>query len=62
MCTSILYNAGDHYFGRNLDLEVSFGFVWSGSSGDAAELPIQLSAGAVNGSPLCDHWDGSGEG
>jgi choloylglycine hydrolase len=25
MCTSILYNAGDHYFGRNLDLEVSFG-------------------------------------
>ncbi len=25
MCTSILYTAGDHYFGRNLDLEVSFG-------------------------------------
>lgn len=25
MCTSILYSAGDHYFGRNLDLEVSFG-------------------------------------
>ena len=25
MCTSILYNTGDHYFGRNLDLEVSFG-------------------------------------
>lgn len=25
MCTSILYNAGDHYFGRNLDLEISFG-------------------------------------
>lgn len=25
MCTSILYSAGDHYFGRNLDLEISFG-------------------------------------
>ena len=25
MCTSIVYNAGDGYFGRNLDLEVSFG-------------------------------------
>lgn len=25
MCTSIIYNAGDGYFGRNLDLEVSFG-------------------------------------
>lgn len=25
MCTSILYGAGDHYFGRNLDLEVSLG-------------------------------------
>lgn len=25
MCTSIIYTAGDHYFGRNLDLEVSFG-------------------------------------
>lgn len=25
MCTSIVYNAGDSYFGRNLDLEVSFG-------------------------------------
>lgn len=25
MCTSILYTAGDCYFGRNLDLEVSFG-------------------------------------
>lgn len=25
MCTSILYTAGDHYFGRNLDLEISFG-------------------------------------
>lgn len=25
MCSSILYNAGDHYFGRNLDLEISFG-------------------------------------
>lgn len=25
MCTSIIYNAGDCYFGRNLDLEVSFG-------------------------------------
>lgn len=25
MCTSIVYSAGDGYFGRNLDLEVSFG-------------------------------------
>lgn len=25
MCTSILYTAGDCYFGWNLDLEVSFG-------------------------------------
>lgn len=25
MCTSIIYTAGDHYFGRNLDLEVSLG-------------------------------------
>lgn len=25
MCTSILYTAGDHYFGRNLDLEITFG-------------------------------------
>lgn len=25
MCTSIIYTAGDHYFGRNLDLEVKLG-------------------------------------
>lgn len=25
MCTSIIYTAGDHYFGRNLDLEVNLG-------------------------------------
>lgn len=25
MCTSIVYNSSNHYFGRNLDLEVSFG-------------------------------------
>lgn len=25
MCTSIIYQAGDSYFGRNLDLEISFG-------------------------------------
>lgn len=25
MCTSVIYTAGDSYFGRNLDLEVSFG-------------------------------------
>lgn len=25
MCTSIIYTAGDSYFGRNLDLEISFG-------------------------------------
>lgn len=25
MCTSVLYTAGDHYFGRNLDLEVTLG-------------------------------------
>ncbi len=25
MCTSIIYTAGDSYFGRNLDLEIPFG-------------------------------------
>ncbi len=25
MCTSVIYQAGDSYFGRNLDLEVSLG-------------------------------------
>ncbi|WP_076461871.1 choloylglycine hydrolase [Limosilactobacillus caccae] len=25
MCTSVIYNAGDKYFGRNLDLEIDFG-------------------------------------
>lgn len=26
MCTSIIYDSnGQHYFGRNLDLEISFG-------------------------------------
>ena len=25
MCTGILYNSDNHYFGRNLDLEISFG-------------------------------------
>lgn len=25
MCTSVIYNAGDHYFGRNLDLEIEYG-------------------------------------
>lgn len=25
MCTSIIYTAGDSYFGRNLDLEISYG-------------------------------------
>lgn len=25
MCTAATYTAGDHYFGRNLDLELSYG-------------------------------------
>ena len=25
MCTSVIYTAGDYYFGRNLDLEVNLG-------------------------------------
>lgn len=25
MCTAVTYQAGDHYFGRNLDLEISYG-------------------------------------
>ena len=27
MCTSIVYATKDHYFGRNLDLELSYGQV-----------------------------------
>lgn len=25
MCTSIVFSPKDHYFGRNLDLEITFG-------------------------------------
>lgn len=25
MCTSIIFSPQDHYFGRNLDLEITFG-------------------------------------
>ena len=33
MCTCITYNNGDFYFGRNLDLDCSFGKQWSSPRG-----------------------------
>ena len=55
MCTCITYTNGDFYFGRNLDLEYSFGET---GDGDAQAFSVFLSLFGKAGDSLCDDRNG----